>query len=217
MDGETLDDWFNSVEAGVPVDHGFYDPGTRESDGGSGYLYNLDYNPDDPDPDPADGDPKHDLDRETLRRYINLGGWYKVAICEDPDKLDPDTPDGWTEQIPVYVPPRRNEYVENKVYNFIGENAALFNWPGTVGDTLYLPGAVITLSGRWTRPLPTRRAWVCLSMTRAERSLMAEATAPMCLRKEIPCGPSCPAMRNPTGLRPSTTVRLAHSPARSSP
>lgn len=139
MDGETLDDWFNSVEAGVPVDHGFYDPGTRESDGGSGYLYNLDYNPDDPDPDPADGDPKHDLDRETLRRYINLGGWYKVAICEDPDKLDPDTPDGWTEQIPVYVPPRRNEYVENKVYNFIGENAALFNWPGTVGDTLYLP------------------------------------------------------------------------------
>lgn len=137
--GVNVPDWFHSVEDGNTVTHGFYDPGTRQSDGGSGYLYNMDYNPDDPDPDPAAGDLRHDRDRETLRRYINLGGWYQVSICEDPDKLDPNTPDGWTEQIPVYVPPRRNEYVESKTYNFIGENAALFNWPGKVGDTLYLP------------------------------------------------------------------------------
>lgn len=137
--GVNVPDWFHSVEDGNTITHGFYDPGTRQSDGGSGYLYNLDYNPDDPDPDPAANDLRHDRDRETLRRYINLGGWYQVSICEDPDHLDPNTPDGWTEQIPVYVPPRRNEYVESKTYNFIGENAALFNWPGKVGDTLYLP------------------------------------------------------------------------------
>lgn len=89
------------------------------------------------------GDPKnptaHEGERETLRRYINLGGWYRVAVCEFPDPGDPGKAAAWTDPIPVYVPPRPNEYQESKTYNFIGENAALANWPGPVGDTLYLP------------------------------------------------------------------------------
>lgn len=37
------------------------------------------------------------------------------------------------------MPPRRNEYQESKVYNFVGENRGLFNWPGGVGDVLAFP------------------------------------------------------------------------------
>lgn len=139
--GVNVEDWFHTMVDGVSVANGFYDPGTRQSDGGSGYHYDLDYNPG----DPTEND--WGAQRETLRRYINLGGWYKVSICEDPDGTDPNLPDGWTEQLPVYVPPRRNEYQESKVYNFIGENAALFNWPGGVKDTLYLPRGSYTPVG----------------------------------------------------------------------
>lgn len=144
--GVQVDDWFGG-ETFDDHSHGFYDPGQREVDDNNHYRFELDINPDDPDPNPADNDPDHDLDRETLRRYINLGGWYKVAICEDPDKNDPNAPDNWTDPIPVYVQPRRNEYTEDKTYNFIAENAALFNWPGGVKDTIYLPQGSYTPVG----------------------------------------------------------------------
>ncbi|MCM1297120.1 MAG: hypothetical protein NC311_16390, partial [Muribaculaceae bacterium] len=151
-----MENWFGDTRddptVGDPTKddyaHGYYDPGTRLTGGSDEKYFELDINPGDPTKD------DYRTQRETLRRYINLGGWYYVSICEDPDGTDPTLPDGWTDRIPVYVPPRRNEYTENKVYNFIAENAALFNWPGGVKDTLYLPhgsytpvGPVDTASG----------------------------------------------------------------------
>lgn len=76
-------------------------------------------------------------ERERLRRYINLGGWFSVAVKEGPDA--DGTQYVWSDFIPVYVPPRTNYYTEDKVYNFIGANAGLYPWPGGLGSTVYLP------------------------------------------------------------------------------
>lgn len=142
--GVTVDDWFGGPTFADHT-HGFYDPSDYRANINNQYCFYLDMNPDDPTQNP------HGTERETLRRYINLGGWYKVAICENPDDPTP----AWTDPIPVYVPPRRNEYTQDKVYNFIAENAALFNWPGGITDTLYLPqgsytpvGPMYTASGK---------------------------------------------------------------------
>lgn len=72
-------------------------------------------------------------ERELLRRYINLGGWFSVAVNEDPDTY------AWSDFIPVYVPPRDNIHTENKEYNFVGLNAGLFGWPGDLNTTVNLP------------------------------------------------------------------------------
>lgn len=134
--GVAVDNWFNDPDSGSP-DHvnGFYDTNRRGESSGK-QIFHLNTNPSDPaTPVSTPTADYHNGDRETLRRYINLGGWYHVAICENPDDATPD----WTDPIPVYVPPRRNEYQESKVYNFVGENRGLFNWPGGVGDVMAFP------------------------------------------------------------------------------
>lgn len=88
------------------------------------------------------GDPTTPLnsynnERERLRRYINLGGWFSVAIKEGNDAGG--TEYVWSDFIPVYVPPRDNFYTESKDYNFIGPNAGQYPWPGGLGRTVYLP------------------------------------------------------------------------------
>lgn len=135
--GVAVDNWFNDPTAGT-ADHvnGFYDTQRRLDSGGTKQIFHLNTNPSDPTrPISTAVADYHNGDRETLRRYINLGGWYRVAICENPD----DTTPIWTDPIPVYVPPRRNEYQESKVYNFIGENQGLYRWPGGVGDVMAFP------------------------------------------------------------------------------
>lgn len=127
---QVQENWFADTLNDMNYTHGFYDPGVRELGAGGSYQhFTPDINPDDP-AENASGP-----QRETLRRYINLGGWYRVAICENPDDATP----AWTDPIPVYVPPRRNEYTQDKIYNFLGDNAALFDWPGGIYDAIYLP------------------------------------------------------------------------------
>ncbi len=41
--------------------------------------------------------------------------------------------------MPVYVPPRANEYLENKEYNFLGDNSDLFTWSGGLTHYVTLP------------------------------------------------------------------------------
>ncbi|MCM1296081.1 MAG: hypothetical protein NC311_11115, partial [Muribaculaceae bacterium] len=130
------ENWFEDPAKGTGVhENGFYNTEQRNEVSGQ-RIFHLNTNPSDPllpastaTMDYSNGQ------RETLRRYINLGGWYRVAICENPDDAQPV----WTDPIPVYVPPRRNEYQESKVYNFVGENQGLFNWPGGVGDVMAFP------------------------------------------------------------------------------
>lgn len=62
-----------------------------------------------------------DVERELLRRYINLGGWFYVSVNE----LDA----GWSELIPVYVESRINEHTESKEYHLLGINANLMSYP----------------------------------------------------------------------------------------
>ena len=133
--GVTVENWFNDSTDTDPITgpshvNGYYytTSDKRADASGDGLFFRLITNPDQPEVN------EHGTQRETLRRYINLGGWYQVAVCEDPGAGN-----HWSEPIPVYVPPRRNEYIESKVYNFLGQNAGLYNWPGGVGDTLYLP------------------------------------------------------------------------------
>lgn len=74
-------------------------------------------------------------ERAELRRMINLGGYFEISINEDTT----DSKQVWSEYYPVYVPPRENDYEENKEYNFIGLNAGLFDYRGSVSDTLTFP------------------------------------------------------------------------------
>lgn len=116
----SVDDWFdgnsgNYIRAMVKV--GEYDR--------DGYTLST-----------APGDTRsgnYAAERERLRRYINLGGWFYVSVNEDPDTYV------WGDFIPVYVPPRENLHTQSKEYNFIGVNAGLFSWPGDLGTTVVLP------------------------------------------------------------------------------
>ncbi len=74
-------------------------------------------------------------ERAELRRMINLGGYFEISI--NADTKDPS--EVWSEFYPVYVPPRQNDYEEDKEYNFIGLNAGLFDYRGSVSDTLTFP------------------------------------------------------------------------------
>lgn len=116
--GANVTDWFSANN------NGFYTTAQ------SGNHFDLSTNP----ADPNTASDVYASNRETLRRYINLGGWYYVSVCEEPD-----TNPLWCDPIPVYVPPRQNDYQESKIYNFLAENSDLANWPGGLGDTLYLP------------------------------------------------------------------------------
>ena len=131
----TLDDWF--------VDKGSYTANKQNlSDMYDGYWgFHLITNPGDPETG------AHGTDREKLRRYINLGGWFSVAIKEIPTGTEVPSANEtlWSDFIPVYVPPRDNLYTESKEYNFIGENADLYPWLGsTLPTTLILPAGVYT-------------------------------------------------------------------------
>lgn len=134
------DYWFGGA-AYSDHKYGHYHTDGTISNATNNTHFHLITNPGDPTAPTTKGE-----ERETLRRYINLGGWYKVAICETPNPTDPSA-SLWTDPIPVYVPPRPNEYQESKIYNFIAENASLANWPGGVGDTLYLPRGMYTPVG----------------------------------------------------------------------
>lgn len=127
-DEVTPGDWFPNK--GTSLENGFYD---KEAQGGSSNrFFHLITNPG----DPSTG---HSMEeREVLRRYINLGGWYYVAVCEDPATKT------WSDPMPVFVPARPNEYQEDKVYNFIGENTELFNWPGDLTHYVTMPRGTYT-------------------------------------------------------------------------
>lgn len=134
--GVKVDDWF-----GTSDDHGYYYTlGVSTATGQR--TFNLITNP----ADSADGKASA-TERETLRRYINLGGWFYVSVCEDPDLAAPT----WSDRIPVYVPPRQNEYEEDKVYNFLASQEGLMNWAGGVGDTLHLPRGTYQTLYTWDK------------------------------------------------------------------
>ncbi|MDE6108106.1 MAG: hypothetical protein K2F83_05470, partial [Oscillospiraceae bacterium] len=101
--------------------------------------FDLISNPGDPSK-PGYGD-----EREKLRRYINLGGWFYVSVKErestDDGAGNVTTTDltTWSDFMPVYVPPRDNYYTESKEYNFIGDNAGLYPWAGGLSTTVILP------------------------------------------------------------------------------
>ena len=133
---KNIDDWFADIDSRGEAHGDYHTDGNHSTSQGYKYFH-LITNPADPalPASATSGDEYFNGNRETLRRYINLGGWYFVAICENPDGAEPL----WTDPIPVYVPPRPNEYQESKLYNFVAENQGLYNWPGGIGTTLAFP------------------------------------------------------------------------------
>lgn len=138
----TLTDWFTTTVGSGDVNTGYYDTkrgsGTDFGDAWSAphYAYQIMINSGDVANDEGD----YKTEREKLRRYINLGGWFAVSVQES------GTADGttvattaWSDFIPVYVPPRENRYEESKEYNFLGNTADLFPWQGGVSTTAVLP------------------------------------------------------------------------------
>ncbi len=129
-DAANVDNWFPQHdpaegETWLSYQNGYYKPQKREIGGVT--SFNLVTNPGNPEDD------TWNAERETLRRYINLGGWFYVTVTEDP------TSRAWSDPIPVYVPPRPNEYAEDKVYNFLGDNSDLFVWTGGLTHYVSLP------------------------------------------------------------------------------
>lgn len=138
LTGVTLDDWFTGNDGSYQKDD------VRLNDTVRHLAFDLVTNTGDP------GKGTHGTEREALRRYINLGGWFSVAVKEKGDIVEVDgagnetgrTPaptTAWSDFIPVYVPPRDNYYTESKEYNFIGDNAGLYPWPGGLATTVILP------------------------------------------------------------------------------
>lgn len=130
------DSWFKDNGNNPYANSGYEEkPDTRVGTDGAGYpkqLYDIVTTPGD---NGATG--PYAAERERLRRQINLGGWFSVSINEAPN----DKNSVWTDFIPVYVPPRPNLHTESKVYNFLGENAALYPYPtnNDLPTTLVLP------------------------------------------------------------------------------
>lgn len=124
-----VDDWF--PKTGDPAtQNGSYTPEPQGD--GADRSFHLVTNP---------GDPEtgvYQAERETLRRYINLGGWYYVAVCENP------TTRTWSDPMPVFVPARPNEYQSDKIYNFVGENTELFHWTGDLTHYATVPKGTYT-------------------------------------------------------------------------
>lgn len=124
-----VDDWFPE-DGTTHTRNGSYAANAQGDD--SNRSFHLVTNP---------GDPETGVfqaDRETLRRYINLGGWYYVAVCEEPARRT------WSDPMPVFVPARPNEYQSDKVYNFVGENTELFHWTGELTHYSTLPRGTYT-------------------------------------------------------------------------
>ena len=121
-----------------------YDEPFRENQTGESGDYNKDFFQIITTPGDNGATGPYAAERERLRRQINLGGWFSVSINEPPPDSDGSNPDKegvWTDFIPVYVPPRPNHHTESKVYNFLGENAALYPYPtnNDLPTTLVLP------------------------------------------------------------------------------
>lgn len=123
-----VDDWFPKDAGGNQ--NGHYKK--EKIDEAANNRFHLVMNPG----DPTTG--VEQANRETLRRYINLGGWYQVAVCEDPLTRT------WSDPMPVFVPPRPNEYQSDKEYNFVGENTELFRWPGGLTHYVTMPQGTYT-------------------------------------------------------------------------
>lgn len=145
VDEVALDDWFINNTQGSYVKEAVTNlgdfPGAASGDR---WGFHLTANPG----DPTTG--TYQSKRETLRRYINLGGWFYVSVKEKGDvvilnsqggetRRDPAKETLWSDFIPVYIPPRDNYYTETKEYNFIGDNAGLYPWSGGVSTTVILP------------------------------------------------------------------------------
>lgn len=132
----TLTDWFTTTVGSGDVNTGYYDTDFGNAWSTPYYAYQIMINSGDVANDEGD----YKTEREKLRRYINLGGWFAVSVQES------GTADGatvattaWSDFIPVYVPPRENRYEESKEYNFLGKTADLFPWQGGVSTTVVLP------------------------------------------------------------------------------
>lgn len=126
----TVPDWFDQSTA-TPDGDGWYKKTPVEDTTGK-RSFQLETNT---------GDPNQygsNAQRDLLRRYINLGGWFNITVCEDVDNKT------WSRPMPVYVPPRKNLYTETKVYNFVGENAGLFSQLAPLGKTITLPHGFYT-------------------------------------------------------------------------
>lgn len=123
----TVDNWFpeHTEEGGATYQNGYYEPEKRTI--GDVQSFDLTTNPGNPEDD------TYNKERETLRRYINLGGWFYVAVTEEPDSRT------WSDPMPVYVPPRVNKYTEDKEYNFLGDNSNLFVWSGGLTHYVTMP------------------------------------------------------------------------------
>lgn len=132
--------WFVD-DTNAPLARSDYDENMiRDTGTNSGYSQNMFQIVTTPGDNGATGD--YAAERERLRRDINLGGWFSVSVNETPD--DPDSE--WTNYIPVYVPPRRNDHIEDKVYNFLGENVGLYPYPANGGQ---LPVAIVLPEGTY--------------------------------------------------------------------
>lgn len=141
--GSTPTDWFAADSTSVTQDNASY-----VEDGYSGDFNEVNYTnarrlsfqpgrTAERESTPSDDVTKRQFvdERAELRRMINLGGYFEISINEDTT----DSSEVWSEYYPVYVPPRENDYEENKEYNFIGLNAGLFDYRGSVSDTLTFP------------------------------------------------------------------------------
>lgn len=143
VDTVTLDDWFTTTVSGADVNTGYYNTKRGNNSDFSDtwsdpqYAYQIKINSGDVTNDEGD----YKTEREKLRRYINLGGWFAVSIQESGVGDDGTTvaTTAWSDFIPVYVPPRENLYEESKEYNFLGKTAELFPWQGGVSTTVVLP------------------------------------------------------------------------------
>lgn len=137
-DNPAVDEEKPNADTASPGDdvNGFYQRETYKDDRDYNAFY-LRANPGDTYTDP---DADNAAQREVLRRYINLGGWFYVSVNEDPDE------NLWSDPIPVYVPPRVNFYTEDKSYDFTGDNSGLFHWIfGTgLGTTVTMPQGTYT-------------------------------------------------------------------------
>ncbi len=69
-------------------------------------------------------------ERELLRRYINLGGYFSVAVTEpktddNGSVLSPLVYKAESDFIPTYIAPRKNVYLSNHSFDFTGDKSSL--------------------------------------------------------------------------------------------
>ena len=203
-----VDNWFPE-DAATHTQNGSYTP-TAQGDSGNQYFH-LTTNP---------GDPEtgvYPAERETLRRYINLGGWYYVAVCEDPNTRT------WSDPMPVFVPARPNEYQTDKEYNFVGENTELFHWTGGLTHYVSMPrGTYTAVNERGERLYDADGRMVTLMEMLADKATygdyLDEKDRPKTttLRCELPYGYTT-TYDGSTGAQPGTLYSFQLGPTTAAP